>query len=156
MCCFTVDYTPVSAFNPCISQFAGLFGEIALCVIPKSVVIAVLSLGIRLAITGKNAINMIQTEQRAFNTCLTRRVISLHKIGYTEDFRLVERQNIQCLQTSECFAINTVNIRLIDCVLDCSTYTYKYIHTIDTDTNCRGLLIINGILPLNNCMSLPA
>ncbi|OOQ59774.1 hypothetical protein [Mucilaginibacter pedocola] len=105
---------------------------------------------------------MEQYQTKKVNSCLTRRVIGLHQAGYTEDFYVATNGNIRCLQNGECFNLDALQICLVDCDYDLLTNTYKYIHTIDTETGCRGLLVINGILPLSasatvnsNFISLP-
>ena len=91
---------------------------------------------------------MKQQHLKKLNHRLTNRVISLHQEGYTDDFLPVNEQNIECLQNGERFSIRELSISLVDCSYDLLTRTYQYIHTIDTQVGCKGLLITNGILTL--------
>jgi len=93
---------------------------------------------------------MKQYQLIKLNRTLTKWVISLHQEGYTDDFLTVNKQSIQCVQSGEKFDLCDLRVKLIDCGYDLLTHTYQYIHTIDTQIGYRGLLITNGILPLNN------
>lgn len=93
---------------------------------------------------------MKQHQLVKLNRNLTNWVINLHQEGYTDDFLPVDTKSIQCVQSGESFALCHLHIRLIACGYDLLTRNYQYIHTIDTQIGYRGLLITNGILPLNN------
>ncbi|HVW95848.1 MAG TPA: hypothetical protein VHA56_07755 [Mucilaginibacter sp.] len=93
---------------------------------------------------------MKQPSLRKLNCKLTKRVIALHQKGYTDDFLPVNSEKIKCVQNGESFAIQDLFVKLIDCSYDRLTHTYQYIHTIDTQAGCRGLLVMNGILKLTN------
>jgi hypothetical protein len=82
------------------------------------------------------------------NSSLTRHVINLHQLGYCDDFIPTDSCCVQCLQNGERFALHSVQVRLINCVYDSLKHTCQYIHTIDTEMGCRGLLITDGILLL--------
>jgi hypothetical protein len=94
--------------------------------------------------------HMKQQPLRILNTAMTNWVISLHQIGYTDDFLPLNSREVQCVQNGESFAIKDLRFNLIDCNYDLLTRSYQYIHTIDTGVGYRGLLITNGILGLNN------
>jgi hypothetical protein len=91
-----------------------------------------------------------QKPLKPLNSVLTKRVISLHQIGYTDDFLPLNGLELQCLQSGESFAIKDLRINLIDSNYDRITRSYLYIHTIDTGVGCRGLLMTDGILGLAN------
>jgi hypothetical protein len=93
---------------------------------------------------------MKQQSLRKLNPTLTNWVISLHQKEYTDDFLSITPEKLQCVQNGESFAITDLRINLVDCSYDLFTQSYQYIHTIDTQVGCRGLLIMNGILPLHN------
>ena len=93
---------------------------------------------------------MKQQPLKKLNRKLTDWVISLHQRGYTDDFLPVNADNLQCVQNGESFALRDLRVSLVDCSFDLLTRTYQYIHTIETQVGYRGLLIINGILPVNN------
>lgn len=99
---------------------------------------------------GANQITMKEHQSKKFNSALTNRVISLHQQGYTDDFLPLDKEKVKCIQNGESFALQHLQIQLIDCSYDLLTHTYQYVHTIDTYMGYRGLLITNGILPLTN------
>jgi hypothetical protein len=93
---------------------------------------------------------MKQSPLKKMNSALTNFVISLHQIGYTDDFLPLNGREIQCVQSGESFAIKDLRVNLVDCNNDRLTRSYQYIHTIDTGIGYRGLLITNGIFGLAN------
>jgi len=92
----------------------------------------------------------MKSQLMRLNSSLTRKVISLHQNGYTTDFFRINNDQLQCLQTCETFRLSELQIYLIDCEYDLLTQSYQYIHTIETEIGYCGLLITNGIMPLNN------
>ncbi|WP_316829827.1 hypothetical protein [Pedobacter aquatilis] len=92
--------------------------------------------------------------KRKLNSEITNWVIILHERGYINDFHSLNHEKLQCAQNGECFPILELNIHLIDCSYDILNQNYKYIHTIETQAGYRGLLIINGLLPLNSFTAL--
>ena len=96
---------------------------------------------------------MKQPQVIKINRRLTNWVINLHQNGYIDDFLTVNKDRVQCLQNGESFALCHLQVSLVHCCYDLLTHTYQYIHTIDTQVGCRGLLVTNGILPLNNQLS---
>ncbi|MBC6110901.1 hypothetical protein ACFOG5_01385 [Pedobacter fastidiosus] len=91
---------------------------------------------------------MKQSSLKKLNLTLTDRIICLHQKGYTDDFLSINSEKLQCIQNGESFFIDDVRINLVDCGYDILTRSFQYIHTIDTQIGCRGLMILNGILPL--------
>ncbi len=91
----------------------------------------------------------MKSQLMRLNSSLTRKVISLHQNGYTTDFFRINKEQLQCLQTGEMFRIGELQIYLIDCEYDLLTQSYQYIHTVETEIGYSGLLITNGIMPLN-------
>ena len=92
----------------------------------------------------------MKSSLKKLNGALTNWVIKLHHKGYTDDFRLINRGSVQCIQSGENFDTINLHIKLVHCAYDILTRTYQYIHTIDTDEGYRGLLIANDILILSN------
>lgn len=78
---------------------------------------------------------------RKFHNALTMRVIDLHDKGYTNDFLPMEGQHFLCLQDSVDFAVEDLNIQVIDKAFDRHTKTTKYLHTIETINGSKGLLV---------------
>ncbi|GGH21911.1 hypothetical protein [Mucilaginibacter phyllosphaerae] len=82
---------------------------------------------------------------KKLNHAITARVIALHGQGYTDDFLPAKDQTFMCLQNSENFALPDLQIQMIGQGFDQLTNTYKYIHTIETITGSKGLLISDFI-----------
>jgi hypothetical protein len=84
-------------------------------------------------------------KSKKLNHTITSRVIDLHGQGYTNDFLPIKDETFVCLQNSENFAIADLYIKVIDQGFDQLTKTYKYIHTIETETGAKGLLVADFI-----------
>lgn len=82
---------------------------------------------------------------RKLNSALTQRVIALHDKGYTHDFLPMQNQHFLCLQDSLDFAIEDLNIEVVDQSFDHFTKSYKYIHTIEAANGAKGLLVCDSI-----------
>lgn len=79
------------------------------------------------------------------NGSITKRVIELHNLGYDHDFQITGNRALLCLQNNENFPVDAVRIAVIDQGFDQLTQSYKYIHTIDTDSGERGMLMSDCI-----------
>ncbi|OOQ60337.1 hypothetical protein [Mucilaginibacter pedocola] len=77
---------------------------------------------------------------------LIRRVTELHQLGYGFDFSLNINKQILCVQNGLAFIQEALSIKLIDQVYDSSSRQFKYIHTVETDTGQKGILLLNHIL----------
>ena len=85
------------------------------------------------------------SEKRITNCLLTKKIIDLHKQGYTYDFHVINQDEIVCDQDNSTHYLRCVMIRIIDQCYDVMSHTYKYVHTIDTPCGYKGLLITNKI-----------
>jgi len=83
---------------------------------------------------------------RMVNSSLAHRIIELHSNGYDLDFDSVSEWEIICLQDHRIFSLKEVSVKIIDQVFDEISRSYKYIHTVDTACNRKGLLIIESIV----------
>nr|WP_067054040.1 hypothetical protein [Mucilaginibacter sp. L294] len=84
-------------------------------------------------------------KQRTINGNFTKRVIALHAEGYDSDFLILANSHLYCLQNNRDFPLQTVLIKLIDQAYDCLSGSFKYIHTVDTCTGDKGMLVADGI-----------
>lgn len=82
---------------------------------------------------------------RRVNCLLTKKIIELHSLGYEFDFRLLNAQEVICVQDNRKYHPSNMQVKVTDQVFDFLSHSYKYIHTIDTDCGTKGLLIIEGI-----------
>ena len=71
------------------------------------------------------------------------------------DFYPASEKEIICLQDDRNFYIEEVSLKVIDQVFDEISQSYKYIHTIDTGYNCKGLLIIESIVIADELSEIP-
>jgi len=82
---------------------------------------------------------------RKLNFLLTRRVIELHGQGYDHDFLVSGGRHLICLQNNKNFNVEDVNIKVVDQGYDQLSHNFKYIHTIDTASGERGMLLTDEI-----------
>jgi hypothetical protein len=82
---------------------------------------------------------------RKLNFLLTRRVIELHGQGYDHDFLVSGGRHLICLQNNKNFNVEDVNIKVVDQGYDQLSHNFKYIHTIDTGSGERGMLLTDEI-----------
>ena len=83
--------------------------------------------------------------RKKMNSTIAKRVIELQGQGYLFDFMSLGKQKFVCLQDSVCFQSPDVSIKLIDQVYDYFSNCYKYIHSVETSTGHKGLLLEEGI-----------
>ena len=89
--------------------------------------------------------NALKNTARKLNNALTRRVIELHSKGYTDDYMPTADHKLQCMQDSLDFAVEDLDIQIIDQQFDQLSNSYKYIHTIETINGSKGLMITDFI-----------
>jgi hypothetical protein len=77
---------------------------------------------------------------------LSRRVAELHGQGYGFDFSLSPNKQLFCIQSNMLFIREALSVKLIDQVYDKVSHQFKYIHTVETDTGQKGILLLNHIL----------
>jgi hypothetical protein len=82
---------------------------------------------------------------KRLNGRITKRVIELHEKGYSMDFQSISKHYYLCLQDSFGFAIDDLVIVVIDQIFDRFSKTYKYIHTVESTTGCKGVLLSDNI-----------
>lgn len=79
------------------------------------------------------------------NNRMTSRVIELHEKGYNMDFLLSEQQDFLCIQDSSSFEKDELYIMVIDQIFDHFSKTIKYIHTVETPTGEKGILLCDRV-----------
>ena len=84
------------------------------------------------------------------NAFLTKKIIALHQQGYDQDFRFAGDNLLVCLQTNKYYDLASVTHRLEDQQYDHLSHSFKYLHTIETGSGEKGILLTDGILTLNN------
>jgi hypothetical protein len=87
-----------------------------------------------------------QFKLTSIRNMLIRRVAELHGKGYNNDFCLTFNKQLLCLQDDVQYVRNSSSIKLIDQVYDKLSRQFKYIHTVETDTGQKGILMLNHIL----------
>lgn len=88
----------------------------------------------------------MKSQKPKLSNALTNRVIDLHNQGYTDDFLPIKEQKVKCIQNSEDFSFDDLNIQVIDQCFDQLSNSYKYIHTIETINGNKGLLFADVAL----------
>jgi hypothetical protein len=84
------------------------------------------------------------------NAPLTKKIIALHEQGYEQDFQFAGDDLLICIQTNKYYDLTSVALRLEDQQYDHLSYSFKYLHTIETGNGEKGILLADGILILNN------
>ena len=87
-----------------------------------------------------------QTKIIRIKNGLTRRVAELHGRGYGFDFSVSGNKQFLCLQNNMVFINEAISVTLVDQVYDKLSRQFKYIHTVETDTGQKGILLLNHIL----------
>ncbi|WP_259067907.1 hypothetical protein HDF24_18535 [Mucilaginibacter sp. X4EP1] len=75
------------------------------------------------------------------NMALTKKVIALHDKGYDFDFFVTEDHRVLCVQDNRSFTIDQLTIEMVDMHFDKFTGGYKYIHTVETYCEDKGLIV---------------
>ena len=79
------------------------------------------------------------------NQRITKRVIELHEKGYHMDFHYLNKESMLCLQDNNYFDISELAIMVVDQVYDQFTRSFKYIHTVETTSGYRGVLLCDMV-----------
>ncbi|HEY4197983.1 MAG TPA: hypothetical protein VGM63_20720 [Mucilaginibacter sp.] len=87
---------------------------------------------------------------RKLNRKITQQIIGLQENGYFFDFLLSSCGEIICIQNNMVFPFCAISVKVIDQAWDQLTKSYKYIHTVDTGNEEKGLLIVEQILICSN------
>ncbi len=78
---------------------------------------------------------------RKVNHSLTRMIIDLHEKGYSSDFFKVEETLYAGMIPDYGFLLSTVHIQVLSLFYDPSVRKWKYVHTVETHTGVKGVLI---------------
>jgi len=102
---------------------------------------------LKLNITAMNKVIITEGDSlcRLVNRRLTHKLIRLHAKGYELDFSLSKNNGVCCLQSGECFDVESLAVALIDQAYDFITNSYKYLHAVETACGKKGILLIEGI-----------
>ena len=84
------------------------------------------------------------------NAFLTKKIIALHEHGYEQDFRFAGDNLLVCIQTDKYYDMAGVAFRLEDQQYDCLSHSFKYLHTIETCSGEKGILLTDSILTLHH------
>jgi hypothetical protein len=71
-------------------------------------------------------------------------IVKLHEQGYAEDFIELAGDKYLCLDIGHEFLLGEIEISVVNQFFDENTRTNKYLHTVDTLTGIKGLLVSNG------------
>jgi phage FluMu gp28-like protein len=88
---------------------------------------------------------MKQPANRFINFAMTKRIAKLHAQGFCGDFSLTPLKKFQCVQDNHCYHEHQVSITLVDQVYDRLLKRICYLHTVETETGDKGLLILQDI-----------
>lgn len=76
---------------------------------------------------------------------LTKKVIELHDKGYDCDFLLIGDKVILCMQTNRKYPVKEVTVNAIKRAYDDFSHSYKHIHTIETSSGEKGVLLTEDV-----------
>ena len=94
--------------------------------------------------------NTPMTTPRFLNSSVTKKIMDLQGRGYEYDFN-VAGTNLICLQDDAVFSFDSVTVNLIDIEYDQIDLTYKYLHTVETHSGDRGILLSDCIVAFRIC-----
>jgi len=80
------------------------------------------------------------------NGSITEKVIELHDKGYDCDFLLLDNKILVCMQTNRSFPVQDVQVNAVKRAYDNFSHSYKHIHTIETTSGERGVLLTDSLL----------
>ncbi|WP_316737319.1 hypothetical protein [Pedobacter aquatilis] len=79
------------------------------------------------------------------NDSLTKKVIELHDKGYDCDFLLIGDKVILCMQTNRKYPVKEVTVNAVKRAYDDFSHSYKHIHTIETSSGEKGVLLTEAV-----------
>lgn len=88
---------------------------------------------------------MRQPANRFINVAMSKRIARLHDAGFCNDYSLTPLKQLQCVQDNFCYHDDQVSVMLVDQVYDRLLKRICYLHTVETETGDRGLLILQDI-----------
>ncbi|MDN3548866.1 hypothetical protein [Mucilaginibacter aquaedulcis] len=94
---------------------------------------------------------MGQFKYKRQNASLTKMIINLHSMGFTEEFYLQDAKVFIFSTTAAEESISSFEVLLINQVFDEFCGGYKYIHAIESDSGIRGLLLMEECLFASAC-----
>lgn len=79
------------------------------------------------------------------NDSLTKKVIELHDKGYDCDFFLIGETVLLCMQTNRRYPVKDVTVNAVKRAYDDFSHSYKHIHTIETSSGEKGVLLADSV-----------
>jgi hypothetical protein len=89
--------------------------------------------------------NTIMKNSVKLNCFLTRMIIKLHEMGYSEDFIRADEGKYVCVQCNGEFSASNLQIKVFNLAFDHFSGCYKYIHTIETHSGLKGVFIADSL-----------
>jgi hypothetical protein len=83
------------------------------------------------------------------NALLTKKIIALHEQGYEQDFQFAGDDLLICMQTNKYYDLRSVSLRVEDKQYDFLSHSFQYLHTIETGSGEKGILLTAGIMILS-------
>lgn len=83
----------------------------------------------------------LKLDKRFVNKIITKRIISLHDMGYTVDFKLGEKDNDACIEEEHITVFREFSLMSSEICYDRFSRSYKYLHAIETPCGIKGLLL---------------
>ncbi|GGI26304.1 hypothetical protein [Pedobacter mendelii] len=75
------------------------------------------------------------------NESMTKKVIELHDKGYNFDFLLIGEKFLLCMQNNNSYPLKDVMVSSVKRAYDRFSHSYKHIHTIETSSGEKGVLL---------------
>ena len=89
-----------------------------------------------------------QTTNRRQNYGITKRIIELHESGFVFDFEHLHQNCLRCIQDNLDFQLDDLSVIVVDQVYDQFTRSIKYVHSIETSSGYKGVLLCDFIYTL--------
>jgi len=90
------------------------------------------------------------SNQRKVNSVITKHIITLHDLGYVNDFHLAKCQMVKCLQDATTLPASIATIELMGLSYDSLARSFKYLHTVETPFGVKGIMLLNSIFISGN------
>ncbi|WP_316829515.1 hypothetical protein [Pedobacter aquatilis] len=88
---------------------------------------------------------MINNGKLEMNGTMTEKVIELHDKGYDCDFHLIDNKILHCMQNNRRFPVKDVLVHAVKKAYDKFSHSYKHIHTIETTSGEKGVLLADTV-----------
>jgi len=89
--------------------------------------------------------DMLNRKKPGMNETMTKKVIELHGKGYDCDFLLVGHKILLCMQNNRRYPVKDVMVNVVKRAYDGFSHTYKHIHTIETSSGEKGVLLSDSV-----------